>query len=141
MSYVSMYFMITSSVTFPLLATKNPRAQTCRPQHWVFKCLNSISNFRDVLPLIRCINWLGEMCGGTDANRCTWSLLTWPRMISTSNSAQICRDQRLTLTPTSPPNNGFRYFVIHTKCNLMSKRVWLVLRHILIWGSPPWKIA
>ena len=55
MSCVRMYSMIASSVMTPELATKNPRAHRCRPQHALFRWLNCWSSFRDDLPLIRCI--------------------------------------------------------------------------------------
>jgi len=39
-SCVRMDSMITSSVTFPELATKNPRDHRCRPQQCFFRWLN-----------------------------------------------------------------------------------------------------
>ena len=50
-----MYSMIASSVITPELATKNPLAHRWRPQHCLFKWLNSCSSLREDFPLILCI--------------------------------------------------------------------------------------
>src|SRR4051794_4239209 len=54
-SCVRMYSIIASSVMTPELATENPRAHRCRPQHSLFRWLNCCNSSRDVFPLIRCI--------------------------------------------------------------------------------------
>jgi hypothetical protein len=41
---------------------------------------------------------------------------------------QLARTIWRSRTPTSPRRNFLRYFVIHTRCNLMSNRVWAVRR-------------
>ena len=46
--------MITSSVTFPELATKNPRAHRCRPQHSFLRWLYSCISFLELFPFSRC---------------------------------------------------------------------------------------
>ncbi len=46
--------MMTSSLTFPELATKNPRAHRCRPQHSLLRWLYSCISFRELFPLSRC---------------------------------------------------------------------------------------
>jgi hypothetical protein len=52
-SWFSMYALITSSVTFPLLQQKYPRAQMCRPQNVRRRCENSIINVCDDRPFNR----------------------------------------------------------------------------------------
>jgi hypothetical protein len=42
--------MITSSVTLPELATKNPLAQRCLPQHALFRWLYSRNRIRELFP-------------------------------------------------------------------------------------------
>ena len=64
---------MTSSVTFPLLATKYPRAHRCRPQNCLWMCLNSIISFRELLPLMYCMILLGDRFGGHDSRTWTWS--------------------------------------------------------------------
>ncbi len=49
-SWPLIYCAITSSVTFPLLATKYPRAHKCCPQNCLFNSLYSICSLRDVFP-------------------------------------------------------------------------------------------
>jgi len=71
--------------------------------------------------------WHTHNWGGYDNNRCTWSLLTFPATICTSNSAHIFRIISLNLWASSPYRIGFRYFVIHTRCTFMSNRLWLPL--------------
>ena len=43
--------MITSSVTLPELATKNPLAQRCRPQQALFRWLYSRNRIRELISL------------------------------------------------------------------------------------------
>ena len=40
-------------------------APRCRPQNSLFKCRNSIINFRDVFPLTYCMILLADMFGGS----------------------------------------------------------------------------
>ena len=61
-----MYSKTTSSVTFPDVATKYPRAQMCRPQNGLFRCRNSIINFLDDFPFTYCMILLADMFGGAD---------------------------------------------------------------------------
>jgi hypothetical protein len=56
-----MYFARTSSVTFPVVATKYPRAHRCRPQNSFRIIRNSCISRFDVLPLINCITRLGQV--------------------------------------------------------------------------------
>jgi hypothetical protein len=51
---------MTSSVTFPLLATNYARAHKCRPQNCLAMCLNYIISFREFLPLMYCTILLGD---------------------------------------------------------------------------------
>lgn len=52
-----MYPLMISSVTFPAVTTKYPRAQICCPQYLFRKSSNSNCNFLDVAPLISCTNF------------------------------------------------------------------------------------
>ena len=47
--------MITSSVTLPELAAKNPLAQRCLPQQALFRWLYSRNKILELFPLTRCI--------------------------------------------------------------------------------------
>ena len=97
-----MYSATTSSVTFPLLQQKYPRAHRCRPQNSFRNGANSRSILYAVFPFSRCTSRLIVTCGGIDTSRCTWSLLTCPLMISTSDAPQISRIRSRTRDPTAP---------------------------------------
>src|ERR1700733_3617065 len=49
-----MYLAITSSVTFPELQQKYPRAHRCRPQNCFFKCGYSANRWCAVFPFNHC---------------------------------------------------------------------------------------
>jgi hypothetical protein len=61
----------TASMTFLELATKNPRAHRCRPQHSLLRWLYSCISFRELFPLTRGTRKLADTCGGQETNRWT----------------------------------------------------------------------
>ncbi len=127
-----MYSWITSSVTLPLDATKYPRAHRCRPQNAFCRCLNSISSFRELLPLMYCMILLGARLGGHDSSTCTWSRETEPSRISISLVRQTSRTSSRNRIPTASTRIGFRYFVIQTKWYFRSKRLCEPVRYFSI---------
>ena len=123
-SWFCIYAFIISSVTFPLLATKYPLVHRCCPKNCLFNSLYSICNFLDVFPFIYYTSLLADRWGGTDTNKCMWSLPTWPASISTSLLWHIIRTSSLVLTAICPVITGLRYFVIHTKWYFISYVQW-----------------
>lgn len=119
-SWSLIYCAIISSVTFPLLATKHPRAHKCYPQNCLFSSLYSICNLHDVFPLIYCTNLLADRRGETDTRRCVWSFPTCPAIISTSFAVHIIRINSQLLCAIFPTITSFLYFVIHTIWYFMS---------------------
>jgi len=56
--------MMTSSVTFPLLATKYPRAHNRAPQNRRRNSVYSCSSVCELFPFSRCTSLLIASCGG-----------------------------------------------------------------------------
>jgi len=119
-SWLAMYSAITSSVTFPELAAKYPRAQRCLPQNCFLSTLKSSSIRREVRPLMLCSTLDSDKDGGTLTNKWTWSLLTCPLRIWTSKLLQHWRINSRHRRAISPVNTGLRYFVIQTTWNFRS---------------------
>ena len=121
--------MITSSVTLPELATKNPLAQRCLPQHALFRWLYSCNSFRDALPLdpLHQITRRHVRRAGDEQVNMVLADVTLEDLY-----LQLRTDRPHDLPQPDgrrPPRSNFlRYFVIHTRWNLMSKRVWAVRR-------------
>ena len=59
-----MSFWITSSVMWPELTARYPRAQQCLPQNRRRKCENSCSKTRELMPLSHYIILLTVTVGG-----------------------------------------------------------------------------
>lgn len=65
-----MYAMMTSSVTFPLLAAKYPRAHSRCPQNFRRNSVYSASSMYELFPFSRCTSLLTATDGGYPTNRC-----------------------------------------------------------------------
>lgn len=109
-----MYSAIISSVTFPELATKYPRAHRCCPQNCRRNSPNSSNIFLALRPFNLCTRSLIAICGGTDTNKCTWSGAICPFTIWTSCDSHACLMSSPNLSPIPPRITFFRYFVIQT---------------------------
>ena len=119
----SIYSRIISSVTVPELTAKYPRAHKCLPQNCLFKCANSWSITRELIPLSHCTIWLMFWFGRYETNTCTWSLATFHDSMWTSCSMAICRSRSRTRMATGPTSTFFRYLGIQTECTFKSNFV------------------
>lgn len=113
--WFSIYSFNISSVTLPLEATKYPLAQRCWPQNAWRNFRKSIKRWWDVLPFIACMTRLGEIFGGTSSNKCTWSGLTCPFMMTIPRELHISRTRSRNRSATSPTKTGLRYLGMKTK--------------------------
>ena len=113
------YRLISSSFS-PTVLTQYPRAQKCLPQYRFFNsvCLSNI--LIELFPFRYPTTVETEYFGGIHNTKCTWSIWTFPSMISNSlhlhSSRIISRADR----PISPFNIWNLYFGHHTKWYLHS---------------------
>jgi hypothetical protein len=114
------YFLICSSFR-PIVLTQYPRAQKCLPQYRFFNsgCLSNI--LMALLPFRNPTASETECFGGIHKTRCTWSICTFPSIISKSLHPHSSRSISLVDFPISPLKIRNRYFGHHIKWYLHSQ--------------------
>jgi hypothetical protein len=118
----AIYFAITSSVTFPELQQKYPRAHRCRPQNCFFKCGYSPNKWCAVFPFSHChlrrhrYKQMHMILGHVPLHDL--------HLVFRANIP----DQIPDAGSHFPTQRGRRYFVIQTRCRWISKTVCAPLR-------------
>src|SRR4030042_3754020 len=114
------FFLICSSFR-PTVLTQYPRAQKCLPQYRFFNsgCLSNI--LMALLPFRNPTASETECFGGIQSTRCTWSICTFPSIISKFLHSHNSLIVSLVDFPISPFNIRNRYWGHHTKWYLHSQ--------------------
>jgi hypothetical protein len=115
-----MYFLICSSFR-PAVLTQYSRVRECLPQYRFFSsgCLSKI--LMALLPFRNPTASETECFGGIRSTKCTWSICTFPSIISKSLHWLRSRIVSLTDFPVSPFRIRNRYFGHHAKLYLHSR--------------------